>query len=225
MNFIKPFKLDYLITQEYGPSDLIINGVYVYADRFHHGIDFGCPAGTPIFACQSGTVIKSEYIDDYGCYIIIDHGDGYQSMYLHLTSRRVSVGEEVIIGQVIGISGNTGKWTTGPHLHFQINKNGVSVDPTNLFLSYEEIMNIFDVPILLTQEIVDFVYWAILRRAPEKNCPYVGATMSLRQLVGEAGDSKEHTDLYNDAMKWRGNTHDSTGDMFEPIDYTLYRKK
>lgn len=217
MNFIKPFKEDYQVTQEYGQSNLMINGVYVYADRFHHGIDFGCPAGTPIFASQSGTVVKSEYIDMYGCYIVIDHGDGYQSMYLHLTSRRVAVGEQVTIGQVIGISGNTGIWTTGPHLHFQVNKDGVSIDPTNLFLSYEELMNPLDIKIILTFEIVRFIFLTILRREPEEGCPYIGAVMTLRQFIGETGDSTEHTDTWNNAQAFLA--------TFEPLPYTVYRKK
>ena len=72
------------------------------------------------------TTYKAGY--DYGMYVVIDHGDGYQSLYAHMSSVYVTVGQMVNQGDVIGLVGSTG-WSTGPHLHFEIRKNGTRVDP------------------------------------------------------------------------------------------------
>ena len=100
--------------------------------RYHSGIDIAADSGTNVLAAAPGTVILSV---DYGNYsygecIIIDHGGGITSLYGHMTrgSRRVSVGEKVSAGQVIGLVGSTGI-STGPHLHFEVRKNGVVTEP------------------------------------------------------------------------------------------------
>ncbi len=103
----------------------------VYGDwRFHSGVDLGASSGTPIIATRSGIVTLAEYSWSAGYWVTIDHMDGYESKYLHMTHYIVSKGDYVSAGQVIGYVGSTGT-STGPHLHFGIYYNGNSVNPAN----------------------------------------------------------------------------------------------
>ena len=96
---------------------------------FHRGIDIGMPMGTPICATKDGTVSTSVYgTGSYGYYIILDHGDGIQTLYAHCSELLVSVGDVVTKGQVIAKVGSTGN-STGPHVHFEVRINGERVDP------------------------------------------------------------------------------------------------
>lgn len=95
--------------------------------RQHQGIDIGCPEGTPVLAAADGTVILSQYSNSAGYYIMIDHGDCI-TVYMHNSQLKVVVGETVVAGQVISLSGNTGN-STGPHLHFGVSVNNSYVDP------------------------------------------------------------------------------------------------
>lgn len=101
--------------------------------KLHTGMDLGVPSGTPVYAMADGNVILSEYSDSWGNYVIIYHGNGISSLYAHFSKRLVSVGETVKAGQKIGLSGSTG-WSTGPHLHFEIRKNGTPIDPTPYYI-------------------------------------------------------------------------------------------
>lgn len=94
----------------------------------HHGIDISAPIGTSVEATRKGQVARVEWNDIYGNMIVIDHGDGLESLYGHLSGLNVKVGYPVISGTKIGSCGNTGK-STGPHLHFEIRKNGTCADP------------------------------------------------------------------------------------------------
>lgn len=100
----------------------------------HGAIDIGNGGinGANIYAMKGGEVIvaKTTYTQgyDYGMYVVIDHGNGYQSLYAHMSSVYVTVGQMVNQGDVIGLVGSTG-WSTGPHLHFEIRKDGTRVDP------------------------------------------------------------------------------------------------
>ena len=96
--------------------------------RFHTGVDFAAPQGTPIYAIASGTVTSAYYQTANGYMVSIAHGGGYGSLYAHMTHFVVSAGDSVSQGQVIGYVGSTG-WSTGPHLHFEIHVNGASVNP------------------------------------------------------------------------------------------------
>ena len=103
----------------------------VYGDwRFHNGIDLSAPSGTPIVATRSGKVTVAKWEKASGYYVTVDHQDGFQSKYLHMTHYVVSVGTYVTAGQVIGYVGSTGV-STGPHLHFAITYNGSYVNPAD----------------------------------------------------------------------------------------------
>lgn len=103
----------------------------IYGTRkFHYGVDLAAPTGTPIYATRSGTVSTASYNGSAGYYVQINHGDGYRSIYMHMTHYVVSAGQNVSQGQVIGYCGSTGG-STGPHLHFGISYNGSYVNPAN----------------------------------------------------------------------------------------------
>ena len=97
----------------------------------HKGTDIGRVGYTsPVYASKAGTVIVSQYSSSYGNYVAISHGSGNTTLYAHMSSRKVEVGQYVNQGDVIGITGSTGN-STGPHLHFEVTENGVRVNPLN----------------------------------------------------------------------------------------------
>lgn len=112
------------ITSNYGPRKAPVNG----ASTNHGGIDIGVPEGTKVYACDSGTVITAENNNTAGNWVIIDHGNGYITKYMHNSQLKVSPGDTVKKGQVIALSGNTGN-SSGPHVHFQVEYNGKTKDP------------------------------------------------------------------------------------------------
>ncbi len=96
---------------------------------WHNGVDFAASRGTPIYASRSGTVTKARSMTtSYGNHVVINHGDGFSSLYAHMDYFVVSAGEHVSQGQLIGYVGSTGN-STGPHLHFTIMLNGSDVNP------------------------------------------------------------------------------------------------
>ena len=113
----------------------IASGFGVRADPFtgeqraHQGIDVDADFGTPIRAMTSGSVTFAGEQGGYGNLVVIDHGGGWETRYAHEEMVLVSVGDEVRPGDVIGTVGSTGR-STGPHLHFEIRKDGQAVDPT-----------------------------------------------------------------------------------------------
>ncbi|MDD7452402.1 MAG: peptidoglycan DD-metalloendopeptidase family protein [Blautia obeum] len=105
--------------------------------KFHKGIDLGTNGEIlPVYAAESGTVVKAEYDNLAGNWVLIDHENGLTTKYMHFSHTFVEEGQEVTKGQQIGLTGTTGR-STGIHLHFQIEENGVAVDPTT-YLSTEE---------------------------------------------------------------------------------------
>jgi len=100
------------------------------ASTYHQGVDLDTGTGWPVWATRAGVVIFSGWGNAAGNYITIDHQDGFRSVYMHLNSRSVSVGQIVSAGQTIGTTGSTGV-STGDHLHFGISYNGVYVNPCN----------------------------------------------------------------------------------------------
>lgn len=100
--------------------------------KAHGGVDFAAPTGTRVVACSDGKVVASTDLyhgqAKFGKVIVLDHGNGIQTMYAHLDARSVKVGDIVTAGQEIGAAGETGI-ATGPHLHFEVWRNGKAVDP------------------------------------------------------------------------------------------------
>lgn len=97
--------------------------------RFHSGIDIPAPTGVAIVAANAGKVVHSGDMGGYGRVLIIDHGGGIMTLYAHNSRLLVSVGDQVTRGQKVALAGSTGM-STGPHLHFEVRKNGSYVDPT-----------------------------------------------------------------------------------------------
>jgi murein DD-endopeptidase MepM/ murein hydrolase activator NlpD len=123
------------VTSRYGTRSDPFTG----ESRSHSGIDidgYGCE-GSAVTAADGGTVITATYNDGYGNYIIIDHGNGMQTLYAHLSGMAVGEGSSVSQGQTIGYVGATGR-ATGTHLHFEVFVNGSRTDPAGYFggLSY-----------------------------------------------------------------------------------------
>ena len=100
----------------------------------HKGADFHAPEGTPVIAVNRGVVRLVQETRDYGKTVVIDHGLGLMSMYMHLSKIYVSQGELVLRGQVIGLSGQTG-YAESPHLHLTIRLGEISIDPV-VFLGF-----------------------------------------------------------------------------------------
>jgi murein DD-endopeptidase MepM/ murein hydrolase activator NlpD len=101
---------------------------------FHRGVDIATARGTPIYAAASGTVRTRGYSSSYGYYIVLEHSDGYSTLYAHVSSiaDSVRVGKQVVRGQVIAWVGSTG-FSTGPHLHWEVSRHGQLVNPMNFF--------------------------------------------------------------------------------------------
>lgn len=97
---------------------------------YHSGIDLGGRTGDPVYVTADGKVINSSYNRTLGHHIMVDHGNGLRTVYAHLSKRLVKVGDTVDKGEEIGKLGSTGR-STGPHLHYEVYKNGVAVNPKN----------------------------------------------------------------------------------------------
>ena len=105
----------------------------------HLGVDLDAEQGTPIYAINDGQVVFAGELTVYGKTIIIDHGLGIYSLYLHLSEFKTSKGLMVERGEIIGLTGNTG-WSTGPHLHLSIKANKASVDPLKFIEGFDIIL-------------------------------------------------------------------------------------
>jgi len=109
-----------------------------YKQNLHNGIDIVASEGTPIVAAGSGKVLFAGWTLDGGNTIIIGHGEGYYSYYKHNLRNVVYENQTVEQGEVIAYLGNSGQKSFGPHLHFEIWKNGISIDPRTLILDYNK---------------------------------------------------------------------------------------
>lgn len=123
--FIRPVSGGY-ISCPYGYRIHPITGAY----SFHNGVDIAVGGGTPIKASASGKVTVASYTYVWGNYVTINHGNGFSTLYAHMTNYIVGYGQYVSQGQVIGYVGSTG-YSTGNHLHFTIYYNGSTVNPMN----------------------------------------------------------------------------------------------
>ncbi len=104
--------------------------------KFHEGMDFSASIGTEVYATGNGTIITSgmDIGGGYGNEIIIDHGYNYQTVYAHLSRIFVKPGQTILRGQIIGYVGNSGK-STSPHLHYEVRKNGIAINPIYFFFN------------------------------------------------------------------------------------------
>jgi murein DD-endopeptidase MepM/ murein hydrolase activator NlpD len=120
--------------------------------KMHKGLDFSAPSGTKIYATGDGVIKKVKRARwGYGTHVVIDHGYGYTTLYGHMSRASVKQGQRVKRGQQIGLVGSTGK-STGPHLHYEVAKNGIQVNPIGYFYNdltteqYEEIIKLSSNP-------------------------------------------------------------------------------
>jgi murein DD-endopeptidase MepM/ murein hydrolase activator NlpD len=97
----------------------------------HTGVDIAVPIGTPIRACGGATVASAGWDPEYGLFVLLEHPEGYESMYGHASRILAEVGDTVQAGEVIALSGSTGR-STAPHLHFEVLHEGQPIDPRSL---------------------------------------------------------------------------------------------
>ena len=122
-NLSRPLKSG-RITSAYGYRTNPVTGKY----SKHSGLDIGAKEGAEIHAVMSGIVKKSSWEDSYGNYILIDHGNGYKTLYAHCSKLLKKAGDTVEAGETVALVGHTGR-ATGPHLHIEVRKNGEKIDP------------------------------------------------------------------------------------------------
>ena len=133
MKFLYPVPSTTQVTQTF--EDHIRRAAALNLQNYNGGIDFAVGTGSSVKAAQAGSVsvIRND-ATGYGTHVRIQHADGYLTIYGHLQSASVAVGDEVNAGQVIGKSDNTGS-STGPHLHFELRMNNVAIDPMPLLVT------------------------------------------------------------------------------------------
>lgn len=106
---------------------------FTKARKFHYGMDFTAPRGTPIYATGDGKVRRADNTaTGYGNHIVIDHGFGYETLYAHLHKYNIRVGQQVKRGDIIGFVGSTGR-SQAPHLHYEVFKDGERINPINFY--------------------------------------------------------------------------------------------
>ena len=121
----KPLEGDVVITSPYGLRKHPVTGL----QAMHYGKDFRCTIGQPVGAIADGVVNHAGMAGNAGLLVAVDHADGMQSLYMHLSATTMQPGKQVNAGDVIGACGNSGR-STAPHLHLSIKQNGQFIDPT-----------------------------------------------------------------------------------------------
>jgi len=127
---IRPIKNMYNVTSGFGMRYHPILKIL----KWHTGVDITAPRGTPVYATADGVVSFKQAQSGYGTNVIINHGYSYETLYAHLSKRVVKPGQKVKRGQLVGYVGNTGL-SVGPHLHYEVWKNGNPVNPVHYFFS------------------------------------------------------------------------------------------
>lgn len=120
------------LTSPFGYRTNPVSGKY----GFHTGIDLAAPEGTPVASAYGGKVTDSGESDVWGKYVLLEHSDGFETYYCHLSEIYAPKGTVLRKGETLGLVGSTG-WSTGPHLHFEVRIDGVRVDPEPLICSNE----------------------------------------------------------------------------------------
>ncbi|MEX2502064.1 MAG: LysM peptidoglycan-binding domain-containing M23 family metallopeptidase [Trueperaceae bacterium] len=121
--FAWPLAVAPRITSRFGWRNVSVGG-----NRYHQGLDLGAPTGTPVFAVRDGVVARTGWIGAYGYAVVLRHEDGFETRYAHLSRIEVEAGRTVTRGAQIGRVGTTGA-STGPHLHFEVRRDGRALDP------------------------------------------------------------------------------------------------
>ncbi len=121
--------------------------------KFHAGMDFTAPRGTPIYATGKGKIIQADSkASGYGRHVRIDHGYGYVTLYAHMNKIAVKTGQKINRGDIIGYVGNTGL-SAGPHCHYEVRKNGEPVNPVNFYFNdltaeeYDKMLELSNTPL------------------------------------------------------------------------------
>ena len=129
-SLVWPVPCSHTVTSRFGPRTHPITGKYTN----HNGMDIDGYGhdGYPIVACDAGVVVAAKWSDSYGNYVMIDHGNGMQTLYAHMSGLAVKYGDTVTQGQTIGYLGSTG-WSTGTHCHLEVYVNGSRTDPEAYF--------------------------------------------------------------------------------------------
>jgi murein DD-endopeptidase MepM/ murein hydrolase activator NlpD len=97
----------------------------------HSGVDIAVPVGTPVRVAGNGSVVEAARDPEYGLFVLVRHGDGWETRYAHLSRILVSAAKNLQAGEVLGLSGNSGR-SSAPHLHFEVTERGQSIDPRRL---------------------------------------------------------------------------------------------
>jgi len=127
---IRPIKNMYNVTSGFGMRIHPILKIY----RKHSGVDITAPRGTPVYATADGVVSRQQTASGYGNTVLLEHGYSYQTLYGHLSKKAVKPGQKVKRGELIGYVGSSGL-SLGPHLHYEVWKNGTPVNPVQFFTS------------------------------------------------------------------------------------------
>ncbi len=122
-NYAWPLDVKGRLTSYFGRRNLVING-----SNFHAGIDIAAPTGTIILAAKDGVVTKAGWLGGYGYAVYVNHNDGTQTRYAHMSQVSVGQSQSVRQGEQLGLVGSTGI-STGPHLHFELRVNGYATNP------------------------------------------------------------------------------------------------
>jgi murein DD-endopeptidase MepM/ murein hydrolase activator NlpD len=125
----------WVVTQPYGCTGLGLEPARGACPHFHFGIDLAAPEGTPVAAVLAGQAevfAPTGPFGGYGLHVVVRHGEGLETMYAHLREVVVLSGQTVVAGAVLGHEGSTGM-STGPHLHFEVRRAGMAVDPITSF--------------------------------------------------------------------------------------------
>lgn len=155
MSFYYPLS-EWVITSPFGNRIHPISHI----EKFHNGIDLSAPVGTPIYAPEDSTVIKSYSNSVGGKQIILEHPEGYKTGYAHLSDTLFNVGDKLKRGDIFAYTGNTGA-STGAHLHFTVRKNDQFIDPESIMFSTSKKKTLIALGILV---IVISAYLLFLKR-------------------------------------------------------------
>ena len=137
------------VSASYGAQD--VSGIWASTNNQHTGTDYNVPVGTPVTAAMAGVVSSTDLGPDYGMAIMVDHPNGYQTIYAHLSEKDAKVGQTVAKGQRLGKSGDSGN-STGAHLHFEVRQGKNNpVNPDTLLSGSNDILNPYFASILPTQ--------------------------------------------------------------------------